>query len=196
MITFTPMNRTERFHGKSSIKFVASMKANYNDLVKLFGEPLLNVTRSDRLNFEWYIKDEEDNYFIVYDWIGSGVSSPNKRTMKEAQFVRWNIGSSSYKLARKLIAWLKIKKVYAEEVGNWIDQCVNEEFTIGDARVIPIINDVGNILRWETHDAKTNQLLKQYETKERAREFADKWSRLTFTERQKIMHGKYKPLKK
>ena len=73
------------------------IEADYEDLVKAFGEPTFDSTRGDegdKVHTQWALEfeDEEDNLVVatIYDWKED--SAYNSRVGK----YKWHIGGNSY----------------------------------------------------------------------------------------------------
>jgi hypothetical protein len=73
------------------------IEADYEDLVKAFGEPTFDSTKGDegdKVHTQWALEfeDEEDNLVVatIYDW-----KEENPYTSRSGKY-RWHIGGNSY----------------------------------------------------------------------------------------------------
>jgi hypothetical protein len=68
--------------------------ANYSDLVKCFGEPLLDVSGDEKTDAEWNIEFEDGTVASIYNWKnGKNFDCENGDYVKDIS--EWNIGGEN-----------------------------------------------------------------------------------------------------
>jgi len=79
---------------------IGSVITSYDKLVELFGEPNL-PDWSWKTNFQWLLKDKDDNYMRIYDWkaLESGLKADDIKRVKD---FTWMIGGFDQKDAKNL----------------------------------------------------------------------------------------------
>ena len=79
----------------------------YNDLVKMFGEPILGQSMDQKVNYEWVLK-QGDNVFTIYDW---------KRDKSDSRNIAeiWNLGGKKLTIAFEDGLMAKSKKAVFKE---------------------------------------------------------------------------------
>tara|TARA_R100001440_G_scaffold1340_1_gene4470 strand:- start:14572 stop:14940 length:369 start_codon:yes stop_codon:yes gene_type:complete len=79
----------------------------YNDLVEMFGEPILGQSMDQKVNYEWVLK-QGDNVFTIYDWKRDKSYSKNIAEI-------WNVGGKKLTIAFEDGLMAKSKKAVFKE---------------------------------------------------------------------------------
>jgi len=87
------------------------IEADYEDLVKAFGEPTFDSTKGDegdKVHTQWALEfeDEEDNLVVatIYDW-----KEENPYTSRSGKY-RWHIGGNSYDAVEAVTDYAEVKE--------------------------------------------------------------------------------------
>lgn len=92
--------------GASGTNLKAYLKASYQDIVEIFGQPLDKP--SDKSAFEWAIIDENEQVYTIYDYHMDS-EYPLPQFAKYANEYQWHIGCKSSLDALDLVSWIEEK---------------------------------------------------------------------------------------
>jgi len=80
-----PNLNSDRINGTSF--YGQTISATVEELRKVLGEPSAEQNDgSDKVNFEWWMENDEGDPFTVYDW-------KEYRTISEYEIIEWHIGA-------------------------------------------------------------------------------------------------------
>ena len=88
--------------------FLGYVTCNYNDLVKIFGEPLLAVA-GDKIDAEWGIKFKDGTVATIYNW-KNGKNYMGDKGIETSKITQWNIGGFNEKACERVTEVIKNRK--------------------------------------------------------------------------------------